>query len=81
MALLRELSESSILWQRSGSNLFRMATSLQDRIAEWAASVRNQFNGMSPGPERDELIKNLRQAETAMHLENWVNSPGLQPPR
>ena len=60
---------------------FKQQTSLQDRIAEWAASVRDQISGMSPGPERDELVKKLRQAETAMHLEKWANSPGLQPPK
>jgi hypothetical protein len=57
---------------------FKQQTSLQDRIAEWAASVRDQINGMRPGPERDELIKKLHQAETAMHLDDWANSPGLQ---
>jgi hypothetical protein len=36
---------------------------------------------MQPGPERDELLRKLRQAETAMHLEDWANSPGLQPPK
>ena len=60
---------------------FKQILSLQDRIAEWAASVRDQINGMSPGPERDEPIKKLRQAETATHLEKWANSPGLQPPK
>jgi hypothetical protein len=60
---------------------FKQQTSLQDRIADWAAGVREQADGMRPGPERDELIKKLRQAETAMHLEDWANSPGLQPPR
>jgi hypothetical protein len=45
---------------------FKQQTTLQDRIAEWA-----------PGPERDELLRKLSQAETAMHLEDWANSPGL----
>jgi hypothetical protein len=36
---------------------------------------------MQPGPERDELLLKLRQAETAMHLEDWVNSTGLQAPK
>jgi hypothetical protein len=34
---------------------------------------------MPPGPDRDELLKKLRQAETAMHLDDWANSPGLSP--
>ncbi len=36
---------------------------------------------MRPGPDRDTLLKKVRQAETAMHLDDWVNSPGLQPPK
>jgi hypothetical protein len=58
---------------------FKQQTSLQDRIAEWAGSAR--ADTMSPGPERDELLKKLRQAETAMHMEAWAGSPGLQPPK
>jgi hypothetical protein len=27
------------------------------------------------------LIRRARQAETALHLNEWVNSPGLQPPK
>jgi hypothetical protein len=58
---------------------FKQVTTLQDRIAEWAAGIREQANKMQPGPQRDELLRKLRQAETAMHLEDWANSPGLQP--
>jgi hypothetical protein len=60
---------------------FKQQTSLQDRIAEWATGARDQVNGMSPGPERNELIKKLRQAETAMHFGGLANSSGLQPPK
>jgi hypothetical protein len=34
--------------------------------------------GNAPGRERDELLKKLRNAETAMHLKDWAESPGLQ---
>ena len=60
---------------------FKQSSSLQDRIAEWATGLREQIDKMRPGPERDELAKKLRQAETAMHLEDWANSPELQPPK
>jgi hypothetical protein len=56
---------------------FKQQTSLQDRIAEWADGVREQADTMRPGPERDELLKKLRQAETAMHMEAWAGSPGI----
>ena len=60
---------------------FKQKTSLQDRIVEWAVALRKQADVMRPGPERDELLKKLRQAETAMHMEDWANSRGLQPPK
>lgn len=60
---------------------FKHQTTLQDRIAGWAAGVRERANEMQPGPERDELLRKLHQAETAMHLEDWANSTGLQAPK
>ena len=60
---------------------FRQQTTLQDRVIEWAKEVRHQATALPPGPDRDMLLKKVRQAETALHLEDWVNSPGLQPPK
>ena len=54
---------------------------LQDRVIEWAKEVRDQAAALPPGPDRDMLLKKVRQAETALHLEDWANSPGLQPPK
>jgi hypothetical protein len=59
---------------------FKQVTTLQDRIIEWANEVRAQAAQLPPGRNRDEL-KKVRQAETAMHLDDWANSPGLQPPK
>ena len=55
--------------------------SLQDRIIAWAKEVREQAVKLPPGPDRDMLLKKVRQAEMALHLEDWTNSPGLQPPK
>jgi hypothetical protein len=54
---------------------------LRERVAAWAKETRQQADQMPPGPERDELLKKVRQAETFAHLEDWLNSPGLQPPK
>jgi hypothetical protein len=56
-------------------------TTLQDRIVAWAKQVREQAATLPPGPEREALLTKVRQAETAMHLEDWANSPGLQAPK
>ena len=60
---------------------FSKKQTLQDRVIEWAEGVRDQAAALPPGPESDMLLKKARQAETALHLEDWVNSPGLQPPK
>jgi hypothetical protein len=32
------------------------------------------------GPNRDALIKKIRQLDTASHMSDWLQSPGLRPP-
>jgi hypothetical protein len=60
---------------------FKHQITLQDRIVAWAKQLRAQAAELPPGPEREELLKKVRQAETAMHLDDWANSSGLQPPK
>lgn len=60
---------------------FKHSQSLQDRLAAFAKSVREKAEDLPPGIERDDMLRKARQADTAAHLDNWVNSPGLQPPK
>ncbi len=60
---------------------FKQALSLQDRLTAFAADVRNQASALPPGPKKDDLLRRARIAETTAHLDDWVNSPGLQPPK
>jgi hypothetical protein len=60
---------------------FRQNTSFADRLCAWAEEVREQAATLPPGPERDNLFRKARQADTASHLDEWANSPGLQPPK
>jgi hypothetical protein len=60
---------------------FKQTISLQDRLLEFIASARAKVEGMPDGKDRDELLKKIRQAETAANIEGWANSPGLQPPK
>lgn len=59
---------------------FKQAESLHDRLATRANRLREQIDELPDGPEREALLKKLRQADTASHIEDWANSPGLQPP-
>jgi hypothetical protein len=51
------------------------------RLAEEADRVREHAWKLKHGPEREQLLRKARQAETAAHISEWINSPGLQPPR
>jgi hypothetical protein len=54
--------------------------SLKDRLAVFANEARGKASQLGPGPEKDDLLKKARQADTAAHLDDWANSPGLRPP-
>jgi hypothetical protein len=36
---------------------------------------------LPPGRERDALLKKASQADTLANIEEWLSSPGLQPPK
>jgi len=59
----------------------RPLLSLKDRLALYANEVREKAILLPPGIERETLLKKARQAEVASQLDDWVNSPGLQPPK
>ncbi|HWY74683.1 MAG TPA: hypothetical protein VN281_03650 [Verrucomicrobiae bacterium] len=50
-------------------------------LSEEAKRLGDEAKLLPPGALREELIRKARQADTACHLEDWANSPGLQPPR
>jgi hypothetical protein len=53
---------------------------LKDRLVAFAKETRERATLMS-GQERYALLQRARQADTAAHINEWVNSPGLQPPK
>jgi hypothetical protein len=52
----------------------------EQNIAAEKARLEGQVAKLKPGPERDGLLKKIRQLETASHINEWLSSPGLQPP-
>jgi hypothetical protein len=58
----------------------KQTSSLQDRIAHFAKSLREKALSTPPGATRDDLLKRAYKAEIAVQLEAWINSPGLRPP-
>ena len=59
---------------------FKQIVSLQDRLVSFANDIREKASTLPQGHEKDELLKKARQADTASHLEEWLNSSGLRPP-
>jgi hypothetical protein len=54
---------------------------LQDRLALHALRLEEEARSLPPGPEREAMIRRARQVETASHVNEWLSSPSLQPPR
>jgi hypothetical protein len=55
------------------------ASSLKDRLVLFAKDLREQASQLPAGLERDDALRKARRANTAAHLDDWANSPGLQP--
>nr|WP_100381829.1 hypothetical protein [Bradyrhizobium canariense] len=51
-----------------------------DHIAAEKARLEAQAADFPPGPKKDELLRKIRQLETASHMNEWLSSPGLQSP-
>jgi len=60
---------------------FKENAPLNQRLTEQAERLRKEAQGTAPGVMRDQLIRQARQAETASRIQEWLSSPGLQPPR
>jgi hypothetical protein len=57
-----------------------IAHTFEDRIATEKLHLKAQAAGLPPGPQKDEVLKKIRQLETATRMKEWLSSPGLQPP-
>jgi hypothetical protein len=64
--------------QRSHS---KPAKSLETRLAEEAKRLREEAKLLPPSASREALLRKARQCETGSHVNEWLASPGLQPPK
>lgn len=56
--------------------------SFEERLAEEALRFKEAAQKQPPGSHAQELLlRRARQAETASHVNEWLSSPGLQPPK
>lgn len=60
---------------------FKQIETFTDRLATFANLMRERASLLPSGIEKEELLSKARRADTAAHMNDWVNSPGLQPPK
>ena len=60
--------------------MFKLYRSIQERMCAEAHEVLRKAMQMPCGLERDAALKKARQLGVAAKLDEWLNSPGLQPP-
>ncbi|QPF88156.1 hypothetical protein IC762_18325 [Bradyrhizobium genosp. L] len=53
---------------------------LEERLTAEAKSLRIEAKTLSPGVEKEALLKKARQADVAAHMSEWLRSPGLRCP-
>jgi hypothetical protein len=59
----------------------KQTSSLSERLVQNVEHLEAQLATLPPGPERELLIKRIRQNETAAHIDEWLKSPGLRAPQ
>ncbi|WP_084518758.1 hypothetical protein [Bradyrhizobium sp. th.b2] len=52
-----------------------------EHLEEQAIRLRKHAQGTPPGVEREKLIRQARKADAAARMQEWLSSPGLQPPK
>jgi hypothetical protein len=55
--------------------------SFAPRLAEVAVKLKEKAKTLPIGKERENLLRRARQTETASDMNEWLRSPGLQPPK
>jgi len=60
---------------------FRSVLSFPDQLSQEAERLRAEAERLPQGMERRELERKARQVKSAAHMDAWLRSPGLQPPK
>nr|WP_245319805.1 hypothetical protein [Bradyrhizobium sp. LMTR 3] len=60
---------------------FKHEKTFEERLAEEAQRLSEAARELPPGTARELLLRRAQQAERAAHINKWLTSPGLQPPK
>ena len=58
---------------------FKQTQSLEERLAQNTAQLREQAKVLPPGDAREQITRRITQNEAASHLCEVLRSPALQP--
>lgn len=61
-------------------NRTKHTKTFEQRLAEEASRFKEAAAKLPPGTQRELYLRRARQADTAAHINEWLTSPGLQPP-
>ena len=56
-------------------------TPFEERLALEALRLKEQAKQLPPGKDRETLRRKARRAYVAAHINEWLTSPELQPPK
>jgi hypothetical protein len=59
---------------------FKNILTFPECLDQEAKRLRTEAEKLPHGAERDALLRKARQAETALHVSDWLSSPGLKSP-
>ena len=62
-------------------NRSKQTVPFDERLQHAAQQARAAADQLPAGRERDDLMRKARQSETAARIDQWLTSPGLQPPK
>jgi hypothetical protein len=54
--------------------------SIEQKWHQQSEAAKSAAEKLPQGKEREDLLRKARQLETASHINQWLSSPGLQPP-
>lgn len=54
---------------------------IEEKWKRLALSLRAEADKTPSGRAKDALLKQARQLDTASHMQEWLSSPGLRPPK
>jgi hypothetical protein len=59
---------------------FKQTTTLAERLTAQAGRLRHRVRNLPPGTEPIELLRKIRQTETALRIDEWLAPAESAPP-